>query len=208
MRAIPALLAAMMVSGADDPSTKGARALHERAIVLDTHSDLTSRMLEDGFDPARARDRPHGPGAHERGRARRPVLRDLRRREFARGGAARRALEMIDAVRGLAARHPDELELATSVADPAHCRQRSHRRLDGHRRRPRHREQPGRPAHVPYPRRPLHDPHSHQYQRWCDSSGDKPAGMTQRPRTPGRPGDEPARSHRRRLSRLRRGFST
>jgi membrane dipeptidase len=107
----------MMVSGANDP-TKGARALHERAIVVDTHSDLTSRMLEDGFDPG-----PRSATGHmdlvrmKEGGLDAQFFAIYVAEEFARGGAARRALDMIDAVRGLAARHPDELELATSVAD-------------------------------------------------------------------------------------------
>jgi membrane dipeptidase len=101
-----------------------AAKLHREAIVVDTHDDITSAILEDGFDLGT----PNGKTATDLPRMRAGgisaeffsiyVAPRFRRRAGAReGGAARRALDMIDATYQQIERHPADLVLATSVDD-------------------------------------------------------------------------------------------
>ena len=107
-----------------------ARRLHEEAIVVDTHNDITSPMVDEGFDLSSPGDDP---------KAKIKTHTDLRRmkaggldaeffavyvgREFVDkkpaegGGAARRALDIIDAVYSQVQRHPEALEMAYTSRD-------------------------------------------------------------------------------------------
>lgn len=107
-----------------------ANRIHRDAIVVDTHNDVTSAILDEGFDLAMPDTRPNGKMRTHTDNAR------LKRggvdaqffaiyvgKEFVGksaaegGGAARRALDMIDIVYEQAARHPESLEMAYTVAD-------------------------------------------------------------------------------------------
>lgn len=98
-----------------------AERLHRNSLVVDTHNDITSFITDEGFDLGKldtsgktqtdlVRMRQGGLGAeffsiYVAGR-------------YAReGGSARRAMEMIDGVYEQLRRHPNDLELATTVAD-------------------------------------------------------------------------------------------
>jgi membrane dipeptidase len=99
-------------------------ALHKEAIVIDTHNDVTTPILDRGFDLDM-------DGAAPDARIRTHT--DLRRMrqggidaqffaiyvaaEFANKGAARRALDMIDAVYEQVRRHSDVLEMAYTSED-------------------------------------------------------------------------------------------
>lgn len=107
-----------------------ADRLHRQSIVVDTHNDITSPLLENGFDLATRGDDPN---------AKIKTHTDLRRmkagglgaeffavyvgKEFVNkppsegGGAARRALDVIDVVKEQIRRHPESLEAASSAAD-------------------------------------------------------------------------------------------
>ncbi|MFO1497512.1 MAG: dipeptidase [Verrucomicrobiota bacterium] len=107
-----------------------ADKLHREAIVIDTHNDVTSAMVDTGFDLA---ERGDDPGRAE------ATHTDLRRMQaggldaefFAifvdarfvtappaqGGGAARRAMDMIDLVLDQAQRHADVLEMAYTAGD-------------------------------------------------------------------------------------------
>ena len=107
-----------------------AARLHRGAIVVDTHNDITSPMVDEGFDLGSAGDAPN---------AKTKTHTDLRRmkaggidaeffavyvgREFIGkkpsegGGAARRALDIIDVVYEQVRRHPESLEMAYTVSD-------------------------------------------------------------------------------------------
>ena len=107
-----------------------AERLHRQAIVIDTHNDITSPLLENGFDLGMAGDDPS---------AKLKTHTDLRRmkqggldaeffavyvgKEFVKktpaegGGAARRALDVIDVVYEQVRRHPDSLEMAFTADD-------------------------------------------------------------------------------------------
>ncbi len=119
-------------SKAQDDAALRARAnrLHRQSIVIDTHNDVTSPLIEDGFDLAMRGDDPN---------AKIKTHTDLRRmkagglgaeffavyvgKEFVnkkpaeRGGAARRALDVIDVVLEQVRRHPESLEAASTAAD-------------------------------------------------------------------------------------------
>lgn len=114
----------------DETLRRRAEKLHREAIVLDTHNDVTSAILDEGFDLGMRGDDPS---------AKTKTHTDLRRmkeggmdaqffavyvgREYVNkkpeegGGAARRALDMIGVVYEQVRRHPETLEMAYTVAD-------------------------------------------------------------------------------------------
>lgn len=107
-----------------------AEKLHKEAIVIDTHNDITSALVDEGFDLAMKGDDPARKNKTHT---------DLRRmkeggidaeffaiyvgREFVNkkpsegGGAARRALDMIAVTYDQVRRHPDALEMAYTSDD-------------------------------------------------------------------------------------------
>ena len=107
-----------------------AEKLHREAIVIDTHNDVTSPMVDEGFglgmrgDDATGKIKTHTD-------LRRMKAGGLDAEFFAiyvgadfiskkaseGGGAARRALDMIDAVYQQAKQHPEALEMAYTAAD-------------------------------------------------------------------------------------------
>jgi membrane dipeptidase len=119
-------------TASQDDSALRARAnrLHRQSIVIDTHNDITSPLIDDGFDLAMRGDDPN---------AKIKTHTDLRRmksgglgaeffavyvgKEFVNkppsegGGAARRALDVIDVVLEQIRRHPETLEAASTAAD-------------------------------------------------------------------------------------------
>ena len=115
----------------DDASLRArAEKLHREAIVVDTHNDITSAMLDDGFDLAKAGDAPD---------LKQKTHTDIRRikeggldaeffaiyvgRDFINkkpsegGGAARRALDMIGVVYEQVRRNPETFEMAYTSDD-------------------------------------------------------------------------------------------
>src|SRR6185295_8336707 len=115
----------------DDAALKArAERLHRQSIVIDTHNDITSPLIDDGFDLGMRGDDPN---------AKIKTHTDLRRmkegglgaeffaiyvgKEFVNkkpsegGGAARRALDVIDVVLEQVRRHPESLETASTAAD-------------------------------------------------------------------------------------------
>ena len=104
----------------DERLWQRARAIHRRAIVVDTHNDVTTPMTNNYFDlggeppvPYRtniARMKQGGLTAEFFSLYVRPWY-------VEHGGSTRRTLDMIDAVYRAVERHPRDLMLATSVAD-------------------------------------------------------------------------------------------
>jgi membrane dipeptidase len=115
----------------DDAAMRArAERLHRQSIVVDTHNDITSPLIDDGFDLAMRGDDPN---------AKVKTHTDLMRmkagglgaeffavyvgKEFVNkkpvegGGAARRALDVIDIVQEQIRRHPESLEAASTAAD-------------------------------------------------------------------------------------------
>ncbi len=97
-----------------------ARAIQESAIVIDTHADTPQRFLDDGFDIGSTD--PNDVGHISLDKARRGGL----GAEFFsiwvdpdtnQGHFARHTFDLIDSVYEQAARHPDRMMMAFSVAD-------------------------------------------------------------------------------------------
>lgn len=121
--AMAACLALMVCGAQSGPSDEALRTraarIHRQSIVVDTHSDTTSRILDEGFDMgARASDGHMDiPRMREGGMDAEFFAIYVAASYAKNGGAARRALDMIDGVYDQASRHPDALEMAYSVAD-------------------------------------------------------------------------------------------
>ena len=99
---------------------QNARAVHQSAIIVDTHADTTQRLLDENFDMANA---PPGDIGHvDFAKAR---AGNLGAEFFSiwvepdkyKGQYTHRALDLIDSVYEQAAKHPDQMMMAYSVAD-------------------------------------------------------------------------------------------
>ncbi len=111
--------AAQSASPSNSISTK-ARALHDSALVIDTHADTPQRFLDEGFDIGSTD--PNDLGHISLDKARRGNL----GAEFFsiwvepatnQGHFARHTFDLIDSVYEQAAHHPDRMMMAFSVAD-------------------------------------------------------------------------------------------
>ena len=125
-------MACALVSAQTNPKRKpDARAIHESAIVIDTHADTPGRFLDEGFDLAT--DTPVTAGHFDFGKANKGRL----GAEFfaiwvnpgIKTGHAKRALDMIDSVYEQARKHPDEMVMAYSADDIVKARKGPHKRL-------------------------------------------------------------------------------
>jgi len=98
-----------------------AMKLHHDAIVVDTHNDVTSPMTDEGFDLG-ARDKSGKiqtdiPRMKDGGLDAEFFAIYVAAKYAKEGGAARRAMEMIDGVYEQARRHPESLEMAFTTDD-------------------------------------------------------------------------------------------
>src|SRR5580698_551591 len=97
-----------------------ARAIHESAIVVDTHADTPQRFLDDNFDIGNSDPKDVGHLSLDKARAG-----NLGAEFFSiwvdpetnQGHYAKHTLELIDTVYEQATRHPDRMMMAFSVAD-------------------------------------------------------------------------------------------
>ncbi|HEY6338459.1 MAG TPA: dipeptidase, partial [Candidatus Sulfotelmatobacter sp.] len=106
--------------GAGAPVSAKARALHDSALVIDTHADTPQRFLDENFDIGSTD--PNDIGHISLDKAKRGNL----GAEFFsiwvdpetnQGHFARHTFDLIDSVYEQAARHPDRMMMAFSVAD-------------------------------------------------------------------------------------------
>jgi membrane dipeptidase len=104
----------------DERLWQRAQQIHRRAIVIDTHNDVTTPMTNDDFDLSGT------PPAPYRTNIERMKQGGLTGEFFSlyvkpwyvqHGGSTRRTLDMIDSVYRAVERHPRDLMFATSVAD-------------------------------------------------------------------------------------------
>src|SRR3984957_16780592 len=118
--ALAPVLAAAQSSTSPDAVSERASSLHASAIVVDTHADTPQRFLDEGFDIGSTD--PKDVGHVSLDKARRGNL----GAEFFsiwvdpetnRGHFARHTFDLIDSVYEQAARHPDRMMMAFSVAD-------------------------------------------------------------------------------------------
>jgi membrane dipeptidase len=124
------LLVSISASAAAQPRDERlwqrALQIHRRAIVIDTHNDVTTPMTNDNYDLSGTPPTPY------RTSIARMKQGGLTAEFFAlyvkpwyveHGGAARRTLDMIDSVYRAVERHPNDLMLATSAADIRRAKQ-------------------------------------------------------------------------------------
>jgi membrane dipeptidase len=113
----------------DQPISAQARAIHNSAIVVDTHADTPQRFLDEGFDMGSTD--VHDIGHMSLDKARRGNL----GAEFFsiwvdpetnQGHFAQHTFDLIDSVYEQAARHPEKMMMAFSVAD-IECAHREHK---------------------------------------------------------------------------------
>src|ERR1044072_6753454 len=104
----------------DERLWQRALLIHRRAIVIDTHNDVTTPMTNDDFDLSGTPPTPYRTNIER-------MKKGGMTAEFfslyvkpwyvEHGGSARRTLDMIDSVYRAVERHPRDLMIATSVAD-------------------------------------------------------------------------------------------
>jgi membrane dipeptidase len=102
-----------------------APAIHQSALIIDTHADTPQRFLDEHFDLAQ--DTPVSDGHIDFGKIRKGNL----GAEFFsiwvepdfKGHYARRTMDLIDSVYQQAARHPDQMAMAFSADDIVRARQ-------------------------------------------------------------------------------------
>src|SRR5947208_16813575 len=104
----------------DEKLWQKALAIHRRAIVIDTHNDITTAMTNDDYDLSGTPPVPYRTSLErmkQGGMTAEFFSLYVRPWYVEHGGAARRTLDMIDAVYRAVERHPNDLMLATSAAD-------------------------------------------------------------------------------------------
>lgn len=104
----------------DERLWREALKIHRKAIVVDTHNDITSMMIDEGYDLGTSSvGKYHTDLARmkEGGLTAEFFSVYVDRSYAVKGGSARRALDQIDLVYRAAERYPEKLTMATSVAD-------------------------------------------------------------------------------------------
>ena len=100
--------------------TAKASAIHNSAIVIDTHADTPQRFLDENFDMGSTDPHDHGHISLQKAKAGNLGAEFLSiwvEPETNQGHFARHTLDLIDSVYEQAARHPDRMMMAFSVAD-------------------------------------------------------------------------------------------
>jgi len=100
--------------------SRRARAIHDSAIVIDTHADTPQRFLDEPFDIGRTDPNDIGHISLDKARAGNLGAEFFSiwvEPETNQGHFAKRTLDLIDSVYEQAARHPDRMMMAFSVAD-------------------------------------------------------------------------------------------
>jgi membrane dipeptidase len=119
------LLLLLSASLAAQTVTPRARAIHDSAIIVDTHADTPQRFLYEGFDIGNSDPKDIGHISLDKARAGNlgaeffSIWADP---ETTSGQFAKSTFDMIDSVYQQAARHPDRMMMAFSVADIARAR--------------------------------------------------------------------------------------
>ncbi len=104
----------------DERVWQRALQIHRRAIVVDTHNDVTTPMTNDDFDLSGTPPTPYRTnieGMKKGGLTAEFFSLYVKPWYVEHGGSTRRTLDMIDSVYRAVERHPRDLTIATSVAD-------------------------------------------------------------------------------------------
>ncbi len=116
---LTSVLASAQTNNTSDVSAR-ARAIHDSAIVVDTHADTPQRFLDENFDIGSTDPKDNGHISLDKARAG-----NLGAEFFSiwvdpetnQGHFAKHTLDLIDSVYEQAARHPDRMMMAFSVED-------------------------------------------------------------------------------------------
>ncbi len=114
------ILSVSAQSQRDPKLWKRALEIQRKAIVIDTHNDVTTPMTNDDYDLSGTPPAPYRTSIErmkQGGLSAEFFSLYIRPWYVAHGGAARRTLDMIDSVYRAVERHPNDLLLATSVSD-------------------------------------------------------------------------------------------
>ena len=122
--ALAASAAAQTTNLSDTPVSVRARAIHDSALIIDTHADTPQRFLDQGFDIGSTDPHDVGHLSLDKGRGG-----NLGAEFFSiwvdpetnQGHFAQHTFDLIDSVYEQAARHPDRMMMAFSVADIEHA---------------------------------------------------------------------------------------
>src|SRR5918911_4156700 len=110
-----------------DPSLwREALRIHSRAIIVDGHNDITSPMVDEGYDlgtPSAGKYHTDIARMKQGGMTAQFFSIYVDKKYVTTGGSARRAMDMIDIVYRAVERHPADLMIATSVADIRRAKQ-------------------------------------------------------------------------------------
>ena len=104
----------------DEKLWRRALEIQRKAIVIDTHNDVTTPMTNDDYDLSGDPPTPYRTSIErmkQGGLTAEFFSLYIKPWYVAHGGAARRTLDMIDSVYRAIERHPNDLMLSTSVAD-------------------------------------------------------------------------------------------
>ena len=104
----------------DEKLWQRALQIHRRAIVVDTHNDVTTPMTNDDYDLSGTPPFPYRTSIErmkQGGLSAEFFSLYVRPWYVTHGGAARRTLDMIDSVYRAVERHPNDLMLATTASD-------------------------------------------------------------------------------------------
>jgi membrane dipeptidase len=104
----------------DERLWRRALLIHRKAIVVDGHNDITTPMVDEGYDlatPSLGKYHTDIARMKEGGMTAQFFSIYVDQKYAKEGGSARRAMDMIDLVYRTAERYPKDFLLATSVAD-------------------------------------------------------------------------------------------
>src|SRR5437588_502386 len=113
-------------SARDEALWQRALQIQRRAIVIDTHNDVTTPMTNDDYDLSGAPPTPYRTSIarmKQGGMTAEFFSLYIKPWYVTHGGAARRTLDMIDSVYRAVERHPNDLLFATSAADIRRAKQ-------------------------------------------------------------------------------------
>lgn len=104
----------------DEALWQRALAIHRRAIVIDTHNDITTPMTNDDYDLGGSPPTPYRTSIERMkkgGMTAEFFSLYIKPWYVQHGGSVRRTLDMIDSVYRAVERHPNDLMFATTAAD-------------------------------------------------------------------------------------------
>ena len=145
---LPIIAAVLLITATTSAQTSGAKApaspakkastskimnwkaVHQSAIVVDTHADTPGRFVDENFDPSKDAGRGHWDLAKaKQGNLGAEFFSIWVDPEKFKGQYVQRAMKMIDSVYETVGKHPNEMVMAYSVKDIRDARTGPHKRV-------------------------------------------------------------------------------